>query len=191
MKFNQHSDLKDKHSFFSASKPYWLNYTPEKVLDRYSTVRAAVRGTELHAFAHEAIRLGMKLPNTAQTVNMYVNDCIGFRMQNEQTLVYSSYAFGTADAIAFRKGPDDVMVLRIFDLKTGVTPANATQLLVYAAYFCLEYRVRPMEIDYDLRIYQSDEILDIEVESEEIAHIMDRIVEFEKLIKTANELEEV
>ena len=33
------------------------------------------------------------------------------------------------------------------------------QLLIYAAYFCLEYGFKPRDIDIELRIYQNDEVL--------------------------------
>jgi len=189
MRFKQHSELEGKHSFLSASKYHWVNYTPEKMLESFARASAAARGTELHDFAHKAIRLGIKQANTSQTLNMYINDCIGYRMSTEQPLMYSVNAFGTADAINFHRGFDDVMTLRIFDLKNGVTPASKTQLEVYAAYFCLEYKVRPMEIDYDLRIYQNDEVLMFETDPEDIAYVMDRIIEFDKLIERAKEEE--
>lgn len=178
MLFNQHSDLRDKHAFLSASKYHWINYNAEKILSTFDNHLAAKRGVELHAFAHDAIRLGVKLPNNSQTINMYVNDCIGYRMVNEQVLVYSHNAFGTADAINFSEN-----TLRIFDLKTGVTPASMTQLKVYASFFCLEYNVKPSSIEYDLRIYQNDAILYEDVSPDEIVYIMDRIVEFDKLIE--------
>lgn len=188
MKWNPHSELRDKHSFLSASKYHWIRYTPEKVAEAYAKSMDAARGTRRHALAHMLISEGVKLPNTGQTLNMYVNDCIGYRMQTEQALAYSMNAFGTADAISFRRDPDtDIPVLRIFDLKNGVTPASGDQLLVYAAYFCLEYlapvKVRPMDIEYDLRIYQNDAINYVEMEPEQVVYVIDRIVEYDKLIE--------
>lgn len=188
MKWNPHSELRDKHSFLSASKYHWIRYTPEKVADVYGKSMDAARGTRLHALAHMLISEGVKLPNSGQTLNMYVNDCIGYRMETEQVLAYSINAFGTADAISFRRHPEtDIPVLRIFDLKNGVTPASGDQLLVYAAYFCLEYlypaKVRPMDIEYDLRIYQNDAINHLEMEPSDVVYVMDRIVEFNKLIE--------
>lgn len=53
------------------------------------------------------------------SVNAFVNDAIGYRMDPEVLLYYSDNAFGTADAISFIDG-----VLRIFDLKTGKHPVN-------------------------------------------------------------------
>lgn len=187
MRFNRHSELKDRHSFLSASKPSWLNYDPERTLEAYANARAAQRGTELHALAHEAIRLGVKFPNTTKTIDCYVNDCIGYRMQNEIPLcVHPVLAFATPDAIDFGPHPDENSLykhlLRIFDLKTGVKPADMRQLKIYAAYFCMEYGVRPMETDYDLRIYQNDEIDAWDTDPEEIAYIISRTEESIKLL---------
>lgn len=143
---------------------------------------AARRGTELHEFASEAIRLGIKLPKTQATMNSYVNDAIGYRMEPEQPLFYSVNCFGTADAITFRKNR-----LRIHDLKTGVTPASGKQLLVYASLFCLEYGYKPFDISYDLRIYQNNEIQMVEVDPGGIAHIMDKIITFDRRINELND----
>lgn len=183
MIFNPHSDLIGKHAFLSASKYHWINYDEEKIVDAYDNHMTAARGTRLHALAHMLIREGVKLPNTPQTLNMYVNDCIGFRMRTEQVLFYSYNAFGTADAIDFRDRE-----LKIFDLKNGVTPTKETQLEIYAAFFCLEYKVRPAEISYDLRIYQHDEIYPFETDPDRIAHIIDRIVSFNALIESMKEV---
>jgi hypothetical protein len=38
------------------------------------------RGTRLHAFAAECIKLKQTLPRSHKTLNMYVNDAIGYRM---------------------------------------------------------------------------------------------------------------
>lgn len=183
MIFNQHSDLAGKHAFLSASKYSWLNYDEEKLAETFEKSMTAARGTRLHALAHDLINLGVKLPNTNQTLNMYVNDCIGYRMKTEQVLFYSYNAFGTADAIDFRD-----RVLKIFDLKNGVTPTKETQLEIYAAFFCLEYKVRPAEIEYDLRIYQNDEIYPYETDPERILYIMGRIKEFDVIIQEMKEV---
>lgn len=183
MIWNRHSDLAGKHAFLSASKYHWINYDEEKLVETFAKSMTAARGTELHALAHDLIRLNVKLPNTAQTLNMYVNDCIGYRMSTEQILFYSPNAFGTADAIRFSDG-----LLQIFDLKNGITPTKETQLEIYAAFFCLEYKVRPAAIDYDIRIYQNDEIQEFETDPEDIAYIMSRIIEFDKLIESLKEV---
>lgn len=178
MDFNKHFQLAGTHAFLSASKPHWLNYTDEKFDAVFVTSMAAQRGTELHALAAEAIRLGVKLAGNGQTLNRYVNDAIGYRMTPEQILYYSDDCYGTVDAIAFRRNK-----LRVHDLKTGVIPGNKTQLKVYAALFCLEYKMKPAEIDIELRIYQNDDVLVYEGEPDEITHIMDKIVTFDKRIR--------
>jgi hypothetical protein len=183
MIFNQHSDLVGKHSFLSPSKYHWINYDEEKIVDSYDNYMTAARGTRLHSLAKELIDLGIKLPNTMQTLNMYVNDCIGYRMRTEIPLFYSYNAFGTTDAISFQD-----RLLRVFDLKNGVTPTKETQLEIYAAFFCLEYKVRPAEIEYDLRIYQNDEIYPFDTDPDRILHIIDRVIAFDKLIESMKEV---
>lgn len=178
MLFNTHSQLVGRHAFLSASKYAWTNYDDEKLDRVFLASLAAQRGTELHAFAHEAIRLGIKLPRVPKTLNMYVNDAIGFRMTPEQILYYSDNCFGTADAISFRRG-----VLRISDLKTGVRPVSERQLEVYAALFCLEYRMKPFEIEIELRVYQNDEVQIYVVDADVITHIMDKVVTFDQRIE--------
>ena len=108
---------------------------------------------------------------------MYVNDAIGYKMTPEQILFYSPVAFGTADAISFRDG-----MLRIHDLKTGLTPASVHQLEVYSALFCLEYDFKPSEIQMELRLYQSNEVLIHEPETDDILPVMDKIITFDKII---------
>lgn len=177
MKFVPHYDLVDKHAFLSPSQHAWSNYSDEKLLARYTTRMAAQRGTELHALAHDLIRLGVKLPRTPKTLNLYVNDAIGWKMQPEVVLYHSEEAFGTVDAISFRK-----KLLRISDLKTGVSPASVRQLEIYAALFCLEYGFKPVEIDMELRIYQHDTVTVYEGDYDVVTHIMSKIVTFDKLI---------
>lgn len=182
MNFNQHYNLVGKHAFLSASSYHWVNYTDERLEERLITAFAAQRGTQLHELASQAIKLGVKLPRTKTTLNMYVNDAIGYRMTPEQVLYYSDNAFGTADAITFNKGK-----LRIHDLKTGVTKVSMIQLHIYMALFCLEYGVKPGTIEAELRIYQNDEVLVDKPETDDILHIMDRIVTFDKRIDQIKE----
>jgi hypothetical protein len=109
---------------------------------------------------------------------MFVNDAIGYDMSPEQILWYSDNAYGTADAICFRDN-----ILRIHDLKTGITPGKPAQLEVYAAIFCLEYDYDPRDIDIYLRIYQSDEVVEWEPNSLHISDIMDIIIEYDIIIE--------
>lgn len=177
MNFNRHSDLEGQHAFLSASKYHWINYSEEKLIESFRNYTAAQKGTELHDFAARCIRLGVKLPKNHQTLNMYVNDAIGFRMTPEQPLRYSNNAFGTADSISFNRG-----LLRIHDLKTGTNKASFSQLEVYAALFCLEYNMKP-NIQMELRIYQNDDFSVAIPEADSIQNIMDKIVLFDKTIE--------
>lgn len=177
MKFNHHSNLNGTHAFLSPSKHSWVNYDEQKLELVYANWRASQLGTELHELAAKLIDLGVKLPKTNKTLNMYVNDAIGFRMSTEICLFYSINAFGTTDAISFRNN-----FLRIHDLKNGRTPASIKQLAVYAALFCLEYSFNPRDIGIELRLYQFDEVLVENPSPEDILFIMERIIMFDKRI---------
>lgn len=177
MNFNKHWELEGKHAFLSASKYHWINYDRERLISAFENWKAKERGTRLHAFACEAIQLGVKLSNSRRTLNRYVNDAIGFGMTPEVILYYSDNCFGTADTISF-----DGKLLRIHDLKTGKTPASFHQLEIYAALFCLEYGVDPHSIDICLRIYQMDEILEQMTAPDAVSDIMNTIVESDQLI---------
>ena len=177
MIFNKHSNLIGKHSYLSASQHSWLNYDENKLLEAYDRRMASIRGTELHDFAARCIELRQKLPKSRKTLNMYVNDAIGYRMSAEVPLYYSDNAFGTADAICFRNG-----FLRIHDLKTGRGPTHMEQLMIYAAYFCLEYKMKPGDLQTELRIYQNDDILICNPSASDILPIMDKIKTFDKIL---------
>ena len=177
MNFNRHSNLKGQHAFLSASKYHWINYDYDKLLNAFNNFQAAQKGTELHDLACRLINLNVRLPRVNKTLNMYVNDAIGFQMETELVLYYSDNCFGTCDAISFKKN-----LLRIHDYKSGTTPAHMEQLMIYAALYCLEYRVKPNEIKMELRIYQNDEIQILEPDADDIFAIMDKIVEFDKYI---------
>lgn len=177
MIFNRHFNLAGQHALLSASRYNWVNYDEDKLFRYFNAQMAAQRGTDLHALAHDLIKLGVRLPRTRTTMNLYVNDGIGFRMTPEVVLYYSPNCFGTADCISFRRN-----VLRISDLKTGVSPVSMKQLEVYAALFCLEYGFKPFEITIELRIYQNDDVMEQIADPDSIAHIMDKIITFDKRI---------
>lgn len=181
MQFNRHDKLKGLHAVFSPSQPHWLRYDDAKVADFYANKKAAERGTALHEWAKTTIDLGIKQARSNRTLCAYVNDAIGFRMSTEVVLYYSDKIFGTADTISFRKGPNDRWVLRIHDLKTGVTKASMEQLKVYAAIFCLEYGFKPKDIDIELRIYQSDNVEVCQPNPEEIMEIMNIIINHDNI----------
>lgn len=182
MNFNEHSNLEGLHAFLSPSSYHWLNYDDEKLITTRQNFDAAKLGTRLHALACELILLGQKQPKNRKTLNMYVNDAIGYKMTPEQILYFSENCFGTADAISYKKN-----ILRIFDYKSGTTPASMKQLEIYAAIFCLEYKINPKDIEkIDLRIYQNDEVFLSEPEPEDILEICDRIIHCDKVL---NEME--
>lgn len=182
MNFNKHSILEGTHAPFGASQSSWLRYSDDKALDVYKNLQAKMMGTRLHAWAKETIDLGIKQPRSKKTLYAYVNDAIGFKMDTEVVLYYSDNFFGTADSISFRDN-----CLRIHDLKTGKTPVHMEQLEIYTALFCLEYKVRPGDIDMELRIYQNDEVIVFNPTAEDILPIMDKIVHLDKLLKSLNE----
>ena len=178
MNFINHSNLEGLHAVFSPSQCSWLRYDDEKAIEVYSNKKAAELGTKLHEWAKTTIDLKLKQPRSKKTIYMYVNDAIGFKMDTEVVLYYSDRFFGTADSICFRDN-----ILRIHALKTGKTAVHIEQLEIYAALFCLEYKVKPSDIGIELRIYQNNEVLYHNPEPEEIKDIMDKIVYLDKVLE--------
>ena len=181
MQFNVHRNYEGLHAPFSASKSSWLRYDDDKAIEVYINKKAAEMGTRLHQWAKDTIDLGIKQPRAKKTLYAYVNDAIGFKMDTEVVLYYSDRFFGTADAISFRDN-----VLRIHDLKTGKVGKIEThmeQLEVYAALFCLEYRIKPGDIEMELRVYKNDDVLVHKPTAEDIVPIMDKIIHLNKLLE--------
>lgn len=179
MKLNDHKRLEGLHaSILSPSYYHWLRYDDQKLEARYHTVSAARRGTDLHKFAERAIELGIKLRGNTDTVARFVNDSIDHRMIPEVCLYYSDNCFGHADSLGFNR-----KLLRVYDLKTGVSKASFQQLEVYAALYCLEYGVSPFDIDIELRIYQNNEVHVHEPFAEVIQEIMNKIIDFDEKIE--------
>ena len=206
MIFEKHSNLQGKHAFLAPSQPHWLRYNEEQLYQKYASTFAQSMGTSLHELAATLISNNLKLKKGDKLTVMshllsdgipkdvidmeriysnfmtYVNDAIGFKLIPEQVLYYSDYCFGTADAISFRNN-----FLRIHDYKSGTIPAKMEQLLVYAALFCLEYKVKPGEIETELRIYQNDEVIFHNPTAEEILPVMDAIIQHSKALERMNE----
>lgn len=176
MRFNKHLHLQGEHAFLSPSSYHWINYTPDRLVERWTAAQASAYGVFQHEYAQSQIKAG-RLSEHAGTVATYINDCIRHRMTTEQVLFYSENCFGTADAISFRYN-----TLKIFDLKTGVVKGSVHQLEVYAALFCLEYGKDPFSINTELRIYQDEEVLVYDADPEDIAYIMEKIQDFDKQI---------
>ena len=185
MIFVKHSKLEGLHSPFSASQSSWLRYDDNKAIEVYLNKKASMMGTRLHAWAKDTIDLRIKQPRSKKTLYAYVNDAIGFKMDTEVVLFYSERFFGTADAISFRDN-----FLRIHDLKTGKTGKiedHIEQLEIYAALFCLEYRIKPGDIQMELRVYKNDEVLVHNPTAEDILPIMDKIIHLDKLLEQIEE----
>src|SRR5882757_8447575 len=113
MPLNRNTELIGKHAFLSPSTHHWLNYDEDKLRRVYRQKQQTARGDKLHAYAQQAITLGIKQDDNGTTLSTYINDAIGFRMEPEIPLYYTPDCFGTCDAIAARNG-----FLRIHDLKT-------------------------------------------------------------------------
>lgn len=177
---------KSEHAFLGASKWHWLNYDTDRLKESWRSYQAVQEGTAAHAYAAMAIAHGFKQQKSNKTLCKYINDAIGFRMSPEVLLYYSENCFGTADAIRY---DEKEHFLRIHDLKTGRIKAHMEQLLIYAALFCLDYDIKPGDIDCELRIYQNDEIEVYEPTTEEISHIMSKIISFDKVLSRLKVME--
>jgi hypothetical protein len=182
MKFHSYSNLEGLHASFSPSQSSWLRYDDDKAVEVFNNRKAAEMGSRLHKWAKDTIDLGIKQSRSKKTLSAYVNDAIGYKMDTEVVLFYSPRFFGTADAICFRNN-----ILRIHDLKTGKTRVHMEQLEIYAALFCLEYKVKPGEIEMELRIYQNNEMIVHNPTAEDILPIMDRIIHLDKILDKLDE----
>ena len=149
-------------------------YTKYKMLDKLSYGKSLIQS--LNEIQDEVI----------YTLKIFVNDAIGFKMLSEQPLVYSYSFFGTADSISFRND-----CLRIHDLKTGDGKADFEQLLIYVALFCLEYKIKPTDIQIECRIYQFGEAHIFEPELDDIIPIMDKILRSNAIIESRVKEEEI
>ncbi len=185
MHFREHSNLAGAHAFLSPSGYHWINYDNAKLEHRWKTAQAAMLGVEHHRYAAECIARGIFQEDETTTLGMYINECIRFRMTPEVVLYYSDNCFGTADAIVYRYGK-----LRISDYKSGVTKASIHQLEVYAAIFCLEYEIHPLDIQsIQLRIYQLGECHVYDADPDYILHIMDKIIAFDSQLNSLRQEE--
>jgi hypothetical protein len=183
LRFRKHSHLEGQHAFLSPSTYHWVNYDEAKLKFRYKTMRAALEGMEQHRYAAIAIEEREVQDDETTTVGMYINQCIQFRMSPEIVLYYSPNAFGTVDAIAYR-----YRILRISDLKTGVTRTSEHQLEVYAALFCLEYEIDPFSMrEIELRIYQDGKCRAYIGNPIWVRNIMDKIIHFDKVLNQLRE----
>lgn len=215
MNWNTHSNLLGKHALFNPSGVSWLNYSVEddnidSIYQRYKNQFATTIGTTLHDYAEKRIRYRLRMSKTEKNNVMmylldkgiprsvidldymyenlvrYVNDSIGFRMDPEVILFYSDNCFGTTDAIYYREKE-----LRIHDYKSGKMAAHMEQPMIYAALFCLEYGIKPMDISINLRIYHAEEMMECTPEAEEINGIMKQIITLDKIVSKWKEEDKV
>ena len=212
MNFNKHFDLEGKHAVLSASSWRWLYDDVESLTQRLGGIYAPMIGTILHEVAYKHIKYRIKLnkydkknvmlelltngipgliidtvdfDTMFETLMSYVNDGVGFKMEPEVVLKYSNNCFGTTDAIKFLENDH---FLRIHDYKSGVSTARVEQLLIYAALFCLEYKVKPTTIKSELRIYQNGNVMVHNPEAEELISAMDVIINHDKFITNMKEV---
>lgn len=176
MNFRKHSELSGRHALFSPSKYTWINKDEAALAEYIQNEKRKELGIRLHRLRHEHIELNLKMPRSQNSLNQFINDRIGYRMTSEQPLFYSNYVFGTSDAISFDKNR-----LRIHDLKTGKTPAHMEQLVIYAALFCLEYGINPKDIETELNIYQSNDILTFSPTPDDIREVSEKIILRDKI----------
>lgn len=178
LRFKKHSHLEGQHAFLSPSSYHWINYDEEKLAFRYKTLKASLEGVEQHRYAAICIEEGIYQDDETTTLGLYINQCIQYKMSAEVVLFYSPNSFGTVDSIAYRH-----RLLRISDLKTGVTRTSEHQLEVYAALFCLEYEIDPFSLrGIELRIYQDVCVREYIGDPYFIREIMDKIVTFDGIL---------
>lgn len=177
MQWNDHSRQAGNHALFSPSNYHWLDNAEEYLYAKIDSIKAKERGTRLHDLAEKLIKEGVRLADEPKTLNMYVNDAIGFHMDTEIVLYYSKWFYGKADAISFRQ-----RTLRIHDLKTGES-GDMKQLLIYAALFCLEYDTNPKDIQIILRIYKENSVEELFATLADIQPIIDQITSWTRILQ--------
>ena len=198
--------MEGKHAILSPSNYSWIRWVDisHEIPSRMVSLNAATLGTHVHEFAKDSILYNLPLrqndirdmlrflyrrmlreivdlfplDDIFETTRLYVNDAIAQRMVPEQILYYTENCFGTADSISQLDAVKKTGLLRIYDLKTGETPAKMDQLMIYAALFCLNYhsQFKPGDLTYELRIYQNGESVYFNPRADDILPIMDQIV---------------
>ena len=207
--FNKHPEIKDgQHAIFAPSQKLLSrdSLTEEQIYNLLRSKYASQIGTEIHSVAARMIeqkqpvtKAGLRalifdalyqahIPRSLiqpdeylDTVIPYIKDAIGFGLSPEVPIIYNyPIAFGTADAIRYNPIKGE---LRIHDLKTGRTPASLDQLIEYAAYFFLEYHLKPADTQVILCIYQNGDIQTGYPTAADIAPIMDKAVTLTKYVQ--------
>lgn len=212
MQWENFSRLKGTHSLLSPSQCYWVFDNEDEFEKRFCNGYSQKIGTLLHEQAAKYIQygpsVGFRLTKKSKNdifINLleggiprgvmdyidfdgmfdnmavYVNDAIGFKMSPEICLYFSENCYGHADAIDYNENKG---LLRIHDLKTGISPVKMEQLYVYTALFFLQYKwVKPSDTSVELRIYQTGkEPLVEQPGMDDIYPVMEKIKAFDKHI---------
>ena len=85
MDFNPHYELRGKHALLSPSSSAWLRYSQEKLLNFIVNNEAKKRGTRLHEWACETIKL-KKRQEASDALGMYINYAIDNDLTPEQRI---------------------------------------------------------------------------------------------------------
>jgi len=183
MIWKNYSHLEGSHAFLSPSRYHWLRYSEDRLVDAYRSHERVALGSKYHRIASDLIKLSIRLPNTAASLNSFVNDAIGFRMGSEVLLYYSVNCYGTADAISFTDG-----ILRIHDLKTGKSEGSIDQLLIYAGLFCLDYEINTLKElrEIFLRIYHDGGVIEFSPSPGDLKEVVDKIIDADMIIRGIN-----
>lgn len=208
--FNRHPEIQEgQHAFFAPSKKLLSRdkLTEEQIFKLIRSKYKAAIGTELHALAARLIEEKQPITKAGtralifdtlyqahipraliqpdeylDTLILYVKDAIGFDMTPEVPIVYNyPISYGTADAIRYNPVKHE---LRIHDLKTGEGPTSVDQLIEYAAYFFLEYHLKPADCNVTLSIYQYGDVQTWYPTASDILPIMDRAVTLTKYVES-------
>lgn len=204
-RYNDHRKLEGKHAYIGCSQSSWESRNDEQLVSMYYSKFASEIGTAIHELAQDCInnkiklrktddhlidyqlqvywfkKTGIRIPKGAydsrmliETVALFVNDALGFRMDSEVILAYDeTYSYGTSDAFIC---DERTKTIRVHDLKTGIHPVKMTQLLLYAAQYCLEYKKNPKDYKFELRVYQGGEIIEYFPMGAEVEEHMQKIV---------------
>ena len=131
-----------------------------------------------HAHAARSIKVGRKFPQSKKALNAYINDAIDFHMIPEVGLYYSENCYGVVDAIDFTSN-----FLRIHALRTKHEPEHMEQLFIYDALFCLKHDIKPCDIQIENRIYKNYNVLIANPTFEDIDPIIEKIKEFDRVVR--------
>lgn len=185
MEYHRHWELEGKHAYLSPSgSRSWLNYDKNKMRSYYANKLKKDEGTWLHDLASRLIKSRKRLAPQKNAFNQFVNDAIGFRMESEIVLYYSNNIFGTADALLYKEKERH---LQIHDLKTGNGKVHFDQLYTYAALFCLEYDMNPLNLTFEFRLYQGNGFEVDAPDGELIKVVMDKIIMLDEIINEERE----